>query len=262
MGELCPGAVLETAAVPPPLDLFPWSPPIEPGAHRPAPPELPDHEDLSRTGSEWAVPRRRAGAGGRAPAEISWSSNPPPSPSPSPCPQPPPSRTSVRASGSSAARRSLPRPRAAGGGCAPPRVTCSRSILRVPGCRRPAGDSGPTVETPRPARRRSVERLAAAGRRRACIEADKGAGCARCGAVLEPVAVPPPRFRGPSNPPPRPSPSPCPQPPLPRTAGGSCTPPAGSPNPSPSRSPPVCLDHHRSISFALRIADDDEVLGS
>ena len=152
--------------------------------------------------------------------------------------------------------------RGGGGGCAPPRVTCSRSILRVPGCRRPAGDSGPTVETPRPARRRSVERLAAAGRRRACIEADKGAGCARCGAVLEPVAVPPPRFRGPSNPPPRPSPSPCPQPPLPRTAGGSCTPPAGSPNPSPSRSPPVCLDHHRSISFALRIADDDEVLGS
>ena len=122
MGELCPGAVLEPAAVPPPLDLFPWSPPIEPGAHRPAPPELPDHEDLSRTGSEWAVPRRRAGAGGRAPAEISWSSNPPPSPSPSPCPQPPPSRTSVRASGSSAARRSLPRPRAAGGGlCSPPR---------------------------------------------------------------------------------------------------------------------------------------------
>ena len=77
MGELCPGAVLEPAAVPPPLDLFPWSPPIEPGAHRPAPPELPDHEDLSRTGSEWAVPRRRAGAGGRAPAEISWSSNEP-----------------------------------------------------------------------------------------------------------------------------------------------------------------------------------------
>ena len=149
-----------------------------------------------------------------------------------------------------------------GGAVLPPAVTCSRSILRVPGCRRPAGDSGPTVETPRPARRRSVERLAAAGRRRACIEADKGAGCARCGAVLEPVAVPPPRFRGPSNPPPRPSPSPCPQPPLPRTAGGSCTPPAGSPNPSPSRSPPVCLDHHRSISFALRIADDDEVLGS
>ena len=51
MGELCPSAVLEPAAVPPPLDLFPWSPPIEPGAHRPAPPELPDHEDLSRTGS-------------------------------------------------------------------------------------------------------------------------------------------------------------------------------------------------------------------
>ena len=37
----------------------------------------------------WAVPRRRARAGGRAPAEISWSSNPPPSPSRSPCPQPP-----------------------------------------------------------------------------------------------------------------------------------------------------------------------------
>ena len=44
-------------AVPPPLDLFPWSPPIEPGAHRPAPPELPDHEDLSRNG-QWAVARR------------------------------------------------------------------------------------------------------------------------------------------------------------------------------------------------------------
>ena len=133
-----------------------------------------------------------------------------------------------------------------GGAVLPPAVTCSRSILRVPGCRRPAGDSGPTVETPRPARRRSVERLAAAGRRRACIEADKGAGCARCGAVLEPVAVPPPRFRGPSNPPPRPSPSPCPQPPLPRTAGGSCTPPRGIsesiPEPQPTslpRPPPV-----------------------
>ena len=48
-----------------------------------------------------------------------------------------------------------------GGAVLPPAVTCSRSILRVPGCRRPAGDSGPTVETPRPARRRSVERLAA-----------------------------------------------------------------------------------------------------
>ena len=31
------------------------SPPIEPGAHRLASPELPDHEDLSRTG-KWAVP--------------------------------------------------------------------------------------------------------------------------------------------------------------------------------------------------------------
>ena len=84
-----------------------------------------------------------------------------PSPAHHPAFNHPPSRTSVRASGSSAAGRSLPRPRAAGGSCAPPRVTCSRSILRVPGCRRPAGDSGPTVETPRPERRRSVERLAA-----------------------------------------------------------------------------------------------------
>ena len=173
MGELCPGAVLETAAVPPPLDLFPWSPPIEPGAHRPAPPELPDHEDLSRTGSEWAVPRRRAGAGGRAPAEISWSSNPPPSPSPSPCPQPPPSRTSVRASGSSAAGRSLPRPRAAGGSCAPPRGDLQPvhpSSPRLPasgrGLRTDRRDAAPGA----PALSRTPCR---AGRRRACIEADK-----------------------------------------------------------------------------------------
>ena len=88
MGELCPGAVLEPAAVPPPLDLFPWSPPIEPGAHRPAHP----NSQTTKTCRGQAVgcaPARRAGAGGRAPAEILWSSNPPPSPRRSPCPRPP-----------------------------------------------------------------------------------------------------------------------------------------------------------------------------
>ena len=76
--------------------------PIEPGAHRLASPELPDHEDLSRTG-KWAVPPAPCWGRGPAPAEISWSFGPPPSPSPSPCPQPP----------------FLER-RARGGSCAPP----------------------------------------------------------------------------------------------------------------------------------------------
>ena len=201
MSGLCPGAVLEPAAVPPP---------------------------------RFRGPRIH------------------PEPSPSPCPQPPPSRTSVRASGSSAAGRSLPRPRAAGGSCAPPRVTCSRSILRVPGCRRPAGDSGPTVETPRPARRRSVERLAAradeerALRRTKCrlcpVWRRAGAG-GRAPAEISVV----PRIH-----PRAPSPSPCPQPPpLPRTAGGSCAPPRGDLRIHPRAAAHQCAVDHHLVQSAL-----------
>ena len=54
-----------------------WSPPIEPGAHRPAPPELPAHERPVEDECSGLCPRRRA--------EVL---DPPPSPSPSPCPQP------------------------------------------------------------------------------------------------------------------------------------------------------------------------------
>ena len=72
MGELCPGAVQKPAAVLLPLDLFPCPRPssLEPIA-------LP-HPNFQTTKTcrgrvSGLCPRRRAGAGGRAPAEISWS---------------------------------------------------------------------------------------------------------------------------------------------------------------------------------------------
>ena len=149
MRELCPGAVLEPAAVPPRRFLGPRPSSLEPIA---CPTRTPDHEDLSRTGSEWAVPRRRAGASA-CPRRDFVVLESTPEPQPSTRPQPPPSRTSVRASGSSAVDGTSSSRR--GGVCSPPR-SCSRHPCPRAGVR---PGTRTDVGTPRPARSALSRRL-------------------------------------------------------------------------------------------------------
>ena len=106
IGELCPGACAGADGRAP-AEPVSWSPAIEPGAHRPAPPELPDHESTCRGRAVGCAPARRAGAGGRAPADrFRRPRSHPRAPAHCPALNHPPSN--------------------AGGSCAPPRETWSR----------------------------------------------------------------------------------------------------------------------------------------